>query len=89
MRDGHRWNMLFPFTYAGFLSILLGFHRKGQTHSDVAMGLALLIILFDINENLHLLGIVDLAQQNSAFADHFPEQLSDVFTDLYVATWLK
>ena len=90
MRDGHRWDMLFPFTYAGFLfMLLLGFHRKRQTHSTVAMVLVLLIIPFDINEKLHLLAILDLAQQHPLFADHFPVQFNYLFTDLYVATWLK
>lgn len=82
MREGHKWDMVFPFAYGGFLALLLfQFYRKGESLALYALPLAVLIIPFDINENLALLAIVDAAEANVLS--------QTLFDDLIVATWLK
>lgn len=83
MRLGHRWDMLFPFAYAGFLFfLLLQFYRRGRSPIlALAMIISITIVPFDINENLVLLGIVNAAE-SSALS---PE----LFSKLYIATWAK
>lgn len=83
MRDGHKIDMFFPFAYAGFLALLLLQLVITSREPLATLGLiaAILIIPFDINENLCLLAIVDAAESNT-----FTPEL---FSNLYLATWLK
>lgn len=81
MRNGHQWDMIFPFAYAGLLfALLLQFYPKGRARLIALLSCAL-IVPFDINENLVLLGIVDAAQGG--------DLSQGLFDTLYVATWLK
>jgi len=83
MDAGHSgWDMVFPFAYGGFIALLL-LRIKGQGSGFIWLGVvfAVLIIPFDINENLTLLQIT------SALADSASTE--GLLLALYVATWLK
>ena len=82
MQDGHRWDMVFPFAYAGYLLILLLIARQdGYRFASLGIPFAVLIVPFDLNENFRLLDILHALE------------LGDVndklFLTLFVATWLK
>jgi len=83
MDSGHSgWDMVFPFAYGGFIAFLL-LRIKGKSHRFVWLGVvfAVLIIPFDINENLTLLQIT------SALADSTSTEA--LLLELHIATWLK
>jgi hypothetical protein len=82
MNAGHVWDMGFPFAYAGFINLMLLRIVKGG-HGFVWLGVlfAVLIIPFDINENLTLLQITE-ALENSA-------SVETLLLELHIATWLK
>jgi len=82
MDAGHSWDMVFPFAYAGFVSLLLlqGVVR-GQYLLALAIPIAVLIIPFDIRENANLLAITK-ALGNA-------ESIEVLLQELRVATWLK
>jgi len=80
---GHSgWDMVFPFAYGGFIAFLL-LRIKGNGHRFIWLGVvfAVLIIPFDINENLTLLKIT------SALADS--RSTDALLLELNIATWLK
>lgn len=81
MRAGHRWDMGFPFAYAGLLFALTLLYSPKSRRRTIALLSCVLIVPFDINENLVLLGIVDAAQWGGL--------TQALFDNLYVATWLK
>jgi len=82
MNAGHRWDMLFPFAYAGFVALLLlQFGLRGQRWLWLFIPLALLIIPFDIRENRILLAIIDALTRSTP--------TTPLLQELYVATWLK
>lgn len=82
MDTGHRWDMVFPFAYAGFIALLLlQIATRGQRWLGLAIPFALLIIPFDIRENTILLAITD-ALGNA-------ESIELLLLELHVATWLK
>jgi hypothetical protein len=82
MNEGHRWDMVFPFAYAGFVTLLLlQLVARGQRWLWLAIPVALLIIPFDIRENLVLLAITSALSDSTSAALLLPA--------LYVATWLK
>jgi hypothetical protein len=82
MDAGHRWDMAFPFAYAGFVALLLlQIVARGHYWAGIGMLFALLIIPFDIKENYILLAITN-ALRNSASVD-------TLLRELHVATWLK
>lgn len=83
MDAGHSgWDMAFSFAYGGFIALLL-LRIKGQGRGFIWLGVvfAVLIIPFDINENLTLLQIT------SALAGSASTEA--LLLGLYVATWLK
>lgn len=82
MVAGHRWDMGFPFAYAGFIALLL-LQLTQRNHHFAWLGIifAVAIIPFDINENLTLLQIT-AALENSA-------PVEALLPGLYIATWLK
>lgn len=81
MRAGHRWDMVFPFAYAGLLFALTLLHSPKSRRRTIALLACVLIVPLDINENLVLLGIVDAAQWGGL--------TQALFDQLYIATWLK
>ena len=82
MNAGHRWDMVFPFAYAGFVALLLlQSVKRGQYWLALAIPIALLIIPFDLRENTILLAITN-ALDNSASTEV-------LLQELHVATWLK
>jgi hypothetical protein len=82
MVAGHRWDMLFPFAYAGFIALmLLQAASKPHRWLGIAIPLALLIIPFDIRENIVLLEITE-ALNNS-------DSIGTLLQELHLATWLK
>ena len=82
MDDGHCWDMVFPFAYAGFVALLLlQSVTRGQYWLALAIPIALLIIPFDLRENSILLAITH-ALGNSASTEV-------LLQELHVATWLK
>jgi hypothetical protein len=82
MDAGHRWDMVFPFAYAGFVALLLvQIIARGQLWLWLAVPAALVIIPFDLRENGILLAIT------AALADAQP--IKSLLQELYVATWLK
>ncbi len=82
MDAGHQWDLLFPFAYGGFIALLL-FQLVLRGHPIAWLGLpiAILIIPFDINENLTLLSITD-ALSNAG-------SVEVLLSRLQIATWLK
>ncbi len=82
MDAGHRWDMVFPFAYAGFVALLLlQIVARGRYWLGLAIPLALLIIPLDLRENIILLAITN-ALGNSA-------SIEVLLQELHVATWLK
>lgn len=82
MDAGHRWDMAFPFAYAGFIALLL-LHLAARGHRWLwlAIPVALLIIPLDIQENRVLIAITR-ALENGATIAH-------LLRELHTATWLK
>jgi hypothetical protein len=82
MDAGHRWDMVFPFAYAGFIALLL-LHLAARGHRWLwlAIPVAVLIIPLDIRENLVLTAITR-ALENGETIEH-------LLRDLHNATWLK
>lgn len=82
MDRGQRIDMLFPFAYAGLLTLLLfALARQGVTSAWVGLLFALSIIPSDIHENLVLLEITALLAKDQSVAALLPS--------LHTATWLK
>ncbi len=82
MDAGHRWDMVFPFAYAGFVALLLlQLATRGQRWLGLAIPVALLIIPFDIWENTILLALTR-ALGNA-------ESIEMLLVELNLATWLK
>lgn len=82
MDAGHQWDMAFPFAYGLFIALLiLPMALVGQRGLLLGVLLAVLIIPFDINENLKLLEIT------ASLRHSVP--LGDLLSQLYIATWLK
>jgi hypothetical protein len=82
MDAGHQWDMLFPFAYGGFIALLI-FRLIATDHKWLwpFLLMAVLIIPFDIYENLTLLAITDTL----ALSD----DTDDLLATLHIATWLK
>lgn len=82
MDAGHQWDMVFPFFYGGFIFLLLlQSYINGQRIAAFGMLFALLIIPFDIHENLTLLEITSVLEQGNSPTDSLQH--------LPLATWLK
>jgi len=82
MNAGHRWDMVFPFAYAGFVAmLLLQVTARDQRWLGLAIPVALLIIPFDLRENIILLQITH-ALDNS-------DSIERLLAELHFATWLK
>jgi hypothetical protein len=82
MDAGHVWDMVFPFAYAGFIALMsLRLAMSGYRLAWLGVLIAVLIIPFDINENLTLLQITN-ALENSA-------SIHTLLGKLHLATWLK
>lgn len=82
MDAGHQWDMLFPFAYAGFIALLI-FKLIATDHKWLwpFFLMAVLIIPFDIYENLTLLAITDALAKG--------DNTADLLATLHIATWLK
>ncbi|MCL6416617.1 hypothetical protein MIB92_13235 [Aestuariirhabdus sp. Z084] len=82
MDEGHFWDMAFPFAYGGLLALLL-LQFTGQGYRFVWVGVvcSILIIPFDINENLTLLSITAALEES--------RPVVPLLVDLHTATWLK
>jgi hypothetical protein len=82
MDAGHRWDMVFPVAYAGFITLLLlQIVAQGQYWLSLALPIALLIMPLDIRENRVLLAITHALGNG--------ESIASLLQDLQVATWLK
>ncbi len=82
MDAGHRWDMVFPFAYAGFVALLLlQSATRGQRRLGLAIPVALLIIPFDIWENTILIALTR-ALGNA-------DSIDMLLVELHLATWLK
>ena len=82
MDAGHAWDMAFPFAYAGFIVLLLlQLTKANNRFMYLGLIFAVLIIPFDINENLTLLKITS-ALDNAISIDA-------LLLKLHIATWLK
>lgn len=82
MDAGHVWDMYFPIAYGGFVFLLLIQNLKaGQRIAWLGTPFALLIIPFDINENLNLIGITAALESSTS--------PTDLLGTLPLATWLK
>lgn len=82
MDAGHQWDMLFPFAYGGFIALLI-LKLITTEHKWLwpFLLMAVLIIPFDINENLALLAITDVLAKG--------DDAGDLLAALHIATWLK
>jgi hypothetical protein len=82
MDNGHRWDAVFPFAYAGFIALLL-LHLAARGHRWlwVAMPIALLIIPLDLRENGVLVAITHALDGSGS--------VSALLRELHAATWLK
>ena len=82
MDAGHRWDMVFPFAYAGFIALLL-LHLAARGHRWLwlAIPVAVLIIPLDIRENLVLTAITRALENG--------ETIAHLLRELHNATWLK
>lgn len=79
---GHKWDMIFPFAYAGFLALLIARLQEVKTIRLYALlGVSLSIIPFDLYENSILLDITGALSNGKSVK----EQLHA----LALATWLK
>lgn len=82
MDAGHRWDMLFPFAYAGFVALLLlQLVARGHRWLALAVPVALLIIPFDLRENGILLDITHALGKSAS--------IDLLLQELHLATWLK
>jgi len=82
MDAGHRWDMVFPFAYGGFLSLLLlQLIACGHRLAWIGIPFSLLVIPFDINENFTLMKITEALHNSSPVGESLAE--------LHTATWLK
>lgn len=82
MDAGHFWDMGFPFAYGGFLALmLLQIAKGGFRFAWLGIVFALLIIPFDIHENLILLQITNALEHSAA--------IDTLLVQLHTATWLK
>lgn len=82
MDAGHRWDMLFPFAYAGLITCLL-IHRAagGRRWLWLAVPVAVLIIPLDIRENLVLIAITGALENG--------DEIAPLLGELHTATWWK
>lgn len=82
MTQGLTLDMFFPFAYGGFIALLLlGTTSIGKRTAYLGATIAVLIIPFDIYENIVLLEII------SALKDNQP--ISELLLTLNFSTWLK
>ncbi len=82
MNKAHVIDMFFPFVYGGFIALLLIKYIRGQPVIVMSgMTFALLIVPFDIHENLILLGITDALNHNL--------DTKTLLEKLNIATWFK
>ena len=82
MEAGMRWDMAFPFAYAGFLLLLLlQLVQAGQRLALIGIPFAVLIVPLDINENISLLRIIEALGAG--------EMAVELLPGLHRATWLK
>lgn len=82
MDAGHRWDMVFPFAYAGFFAmLLLHLAARGHRWLWLAIPLAVLIIPLDIRENRVLIAITHALENG--------ETITQPLRELHTATWLK
>ncbi len=81
MDAGHQWDMLFPFAYAGFIASYLVVFARQLTLLWLAVVCTVLIIPFDINENLTLLAITSTLENDA--------DIMALLTNLSLDTWLK
>jgi hypothetical protein len=82
MDAGHRWDMAFPFAYAGFIAFLMSqIVARGRYWLGLAIPVALLIIPFDLRENTILLAITDALGSSAS--------IELLLQELHIATWLK
>lgn len=82
MDKGHQWDMIFPFAYGGFLFfLLLGLLGSGYKIAWLGVPFALLVIPFDLMENVTLLNITEALQNSSSVEQHL--------ASLHLHTWLK
>lgn len=82
MDNSHFWDMGFPFAYGGFITLAL-LQLANQVHRILLVGtaVAILIIPFDIQENLILLDITEALSQSA--------DTTTLLSALAGATWLK
>jgi hypothetical protein len=82
MDNGHRWDTVFPFAYAGFIALLL-LHLAARGHRWlwVAIPIALLIIPLDLRENAVLVSITHALNSGGS--------VTALLQELHTATWLK
>lgn len=82
MDNGHFWDMAFPFAYGGFIALAL-LQLANQSHRLFLVGtaIAILVIPFDIQENLVLLDITKALAQSA--------ETTTLLSALAEATWLK
>jgi hypothetical protein len=82
MDEGHIWDMIFPFAYAGLLAlVVLELVSVGQKTLWIGVAVAVAIVPFDLYENSLLLGITDALRNGQT-----PANLLEA---LHLATWLK
>lgn len=82
MDEGHRWDAVFPFAYAGFIAcLLLHLASRGYRWLWLAVPVALLIIPLDLRENAVLLAITDALEKG--------DPVEHLLAELHTATWLK
>lgn len=83
MKQGHYWDMVFPFAYAGFLVLLLlQVICQGNKLALFAVPIALVIIPLDIHENIALLAILDAIENSTVLSPA-------VFDASVTSAWLK
>ena len=82
MDKGHQWDMFFLVAYTGFVvSMLIQQIFQGVGLAVLGIPVALLMIPFDLNENLHLLSITDALRQSKS--------VLHLLAGLHITTWLK
>lgn len=82
MDNGHRWDTVFPFAYAGFIALmLLHLAARGHRWLWVAVPIALLIIPLDLRENSVLVAITQALNSDGP--------VTALLRELHAATWLK
>lgn len=82
MDAGNRWDMFFPFAYGSFILLLLvQMIMNGKRIAWLGVPFALLVVPFDIGENIALLNITEAIRESGA--------LTELLVQLQLVTWLK